>query len=66
MDGIVNYIITRLSINLIKRDSKPRYKILGRIIMALEMAKLEMYNRLVTPYEVEVAKKNGDIPEYGV
>jgi len=37
------------------------YAVLNEVIGALECAKLEMYRRLVAPYEDKKIKENGDV-----
>jgi len=58
--GELNYLITKL----IKRylsDKGESYQSYNDIMGAMEGAKLEMYRRLVAPYEDKKIKENGDV-----
>lgn len=57
IDGIMNYIITRL----IKCLYEPSYREYNAAIGVLECAKLELYRKVVAPYEDKKAKENGDV-----
>lgn len=57
IDGKMNYIITRLIHNLYGIN----YFHLNKAIGMLECAKLELYRRIVAPYEDEKIKENGDV-----
>ncbi len=58
--GELNYEITQI-INryLIKKEEK--YQTYNDIIGALEGAKLEIYRRVIVPYENIKASENGDV-----
>ncbi len=57
--GHLNYIITRLVIEL-----KPHsYKEFNAIIGVLECMKLELYRRMIAPYEDKKIEENGDVYE---
>lgn len=56
-DGVLNYIITRL----IKCLYEPSYREYNAAIGVLECAKLELYRKVVAPYEDKKAKENGDV-----
>lgn len=58
-DGELNYIISRLCWKLF--DDEPRYKTGGRILMAMEAAKLEFYRRKMAPLEDIKILENGDL-----
>lgn len=58
--GDLNYIISQILNRYIK--SKPiTYTLLNSMIGVLECAKIELYNRLVTPYENTKLKENGPV-----
>ena len=62
--GELNYVITRIIKNLIdkrKRSNQFSYQFCNDIIGALECAKIEFYNRIVTPYERIKQEENGDV-----
>lgn len=58
--GDLNYLITTMALRAWNK-SKRNYEALNAIIGALESAKLEMYRRLVVPYEDKKIKLNGDV-----
>lgn len=69
--GELNYLITKL-VNDYLEESKVYDKGMGRVmevryhnyneaIGVLECAKLELYRRMVAPYEDEAIEKNGDV-----
>jgi|TARA_R110002110_G_scaffold230297_1_gene445982 hypothetical protein len=58
-EGNLNYCLGRLINSLLKNNL--RYAEVNRIIGALECAKLEVYRRLVSPYEDLKAIENGDV-----
>lgn len=58
--GELNYCITRICINF-RNIHGLKYKTLNDIIGALECAKQEFYRRIVSPYEDEKIKENGDV-----
>jgi hypothetical protein len=60
--GELNYIITRICHNYLKRKGL-RYQNINDIIGALEGAKLELYRRVAGPYEDEKIQQNGDVFE---
>lgn len=59
--GEFNYLITELAIQFLHRNGKPRYQDMNDIIGALEGCKLELYRRLVAPYEDQKIYENGDV-----
>jgi hypothetical protein len=61
VDGVANYIITRIVITLLNKNS---YSSMSDIIKTLECSKLEIYRRLIVPYEKKAAEKNGDLEEF--
>lgn len=58
--GELNYVITRV-INNYTRKHKTTYASLNDVLGALEGAKLEFARRIVTPYEDNKIKENGDV-----
>ncbi len=61
--GELNYAVTRLCLDYIHAPSSGMisYRLLNEVIGALECAKLEMYRRMVAPYEDEKIEQNGDV-----
>jgi len=64
MKGVANYLVTRLVLGLLKPEDGWRYSSLADVVGTLEAAKLEVYRRLVAPYEDGAIDKNGDLDEY--
>ena len=60
-DSVVNYAITNLVMYGLLPESRLSYERLERCIGVLECAKLELYRRLVVPYEDRKAAENGDV-----
>jgi len=58
-DGMVNYAVTRLLLNVMTHEL--RYVTLERAVGCLECCKLELYRRLGAPYEDQKAKANGEV-----
>ena len=58
--GQLNFCLTRLCHHYIERKGL-RYRVLNEVIGALESAKLELYRRVVVPYENEKITANGDV-----
>lgn len=57
--GELNYIVTTLIDNYLNNVGI-RYAHVNEMMGALECCKLELYRRIVAPYEDEVMDKNGD------
>jgi len=57
--GELNYQITCLVLAFL--GTKPHYTDFNGAIGALECAKLELYRRMVVPYEDTKIKENGDV-----
>lgn len=57
--GALNYLITQLVLAYLPED--PKYSTFNDAIGALECAKLELYRRLVLPYENKKMQENGDV-----
>lgn len=63
--GVLNYIISELLDVMIPSDTeKWNYSAMNNTVGVLECAKLELYRRLVAPYEDTKIKENGDIGTY--
>jgi len=58
--GQLNYIISSLLMGVYK-DTLPSYSEFNEIVGILECAKMEIYRRVVAPYENQKMKENGDI-----
>jgi len=56
--GMLNYVITMLAHQLLPQQ---KYRVFALLIGALETCKLEMYRRLVAPYEDEKIEQHGDV-----
>src|SRR5258708_5569624 len=64
-DGILNYCISEMVSQSMRPPSGEwRYRLLERCIGIVECCKLELYRRLVGPYEDKCIEKNGDIESY--
>jgi len=64
IDGLANYIITRITCGLFKEEERWRYHSLAHAVGCLESVKAELQRRVVAPYEDLASQKNGDIEEY--
>jgi hypothetical protein len=58
IDGIVNYIVTRI---VVETFLPLNYKSCSNMIKTLECSKLEIYRRLIAPYECLKDDENGDL-----
>lgn len=58
-DGRLNYFIAKLFLKLMKQGMS--YKKAKEFIGELEMAKMEIYRRWVSPYEDVKVEENGDV-----
>jgi hypothetical protein len=59
--GELNYTISRLVDAYLSRNGSPRYADFNEAIGVLECAKLELYRRLVAPYEDGKIREHGDV-----
>lgn len=63
--GELNFMITQLLINFLDDPEPPHtrqsYEKYNAAIGALECAKLELYRRLIVPYEDNKIRVNGDV-----
>jgi len=58
IDGIMNYIITRL---ILSQYNNSKYADYNSAIGVLECSKLELYRKVIAPYEDIKIIENGDI-----
>ena len=58
--GDLNYIISTIIKKTLDRQGV-RYQNVNAIVGALECTKLELYRRLIAPYEDEKVESNGDV-----
>lgn len=58
--GELNYTITKLC-HLVAGKETRSYNTFNKIIGVLECVKLELYRRIVVPYEDEKIEENGDV-----
>lgn len=59
--GELNYLITKLIDEYLKNCEKVNYAALNEVIGVLECAKLELYRRVVAPYEDTKIIENSDV-----
>lgn len=59
--GELNYAITRLADDYLLRKGGVRYAHVNEVIGALECAKLELYRRVLAPYEDAKLARTGDV-----
>lgn len=59
--GDLNYLITKLCLYYLEEYTEGNYADFNSIIGVLECAKLEMYRRMVAPYEDNKIEENGDV-----
>lgn len=61
--GTLNYVVTRLVHDWVLNSTSglPTYSTYNAAIGVLECAKLEMYRRVVSPYEDNKMRTNGDV-----
>ena len=60
--GVLSYVITKICLSIVNRwCSPPRYEDLAMILGILDATKLEIYNRMVVPYEQQKCKDHGDV-----
>lgn len=66
LEGIANYIVSRIITGILKPDKGWNYGALNKAIGVLECSKLELYRRLAAPYEDKCIDRNGDLEEYKI
>jgi hypothetical protein len=60
--GELNYIITQMVRRFLASEgTPPRYADFNAAIGALECCKLELYRRMIAPYEDKKIAENGDV-----
>jgi Domain of unknown function (DUF6899) len=59
--GDLNYLITTILLKYLRCVKNYQYSDLNIIIGVLECVKQEFYRRVVTPYEEEKRRENGDV-----
>ncbi|WP_455203290.1 DUF6899 family protein [Kaarinaea lacus] len=59
--GELNYTISLLIDDYLKRHVAMKYTHLNEVVGVLECAKLELYRRLAVPYEEQKMRDNGDV-----
>lgn len=59
--GELNYTISRIVDNYLLQKGEIRYEYLNEVMGALECAKLEIYRRMIVPYEDTKLAESGDI-----
>ena len=59
--GELNYAITTLIDRLFANDWTPNYNSFNIVLGVLESVKLELYRRVIAPYEGEKMQLNGDV-----
>ena len=60
-DGHLNFFICKLFLKLMRINGGMTYNKAKEFIGELEMAKMEIYRRWVSPYENEKRDSNGDV-----
>lgn len=61
-DGDLNYVLTSVALAWLTYHQPPYgYALRGRVLLALEAAKLEYYRRVMAPYEDDKIEENGDV-----
>ena len=60
--GVANYVITQMT-NKLYNSPESGYNEYNNAIGVLECAKLELYRRVVSPYEDKKKEGNGDVYE---
>ena len=58
--GELNYLITMNCLDYLSTTNQ-KYEDFNAVIGALECAKLEMYRRMIAPYEDNKKEENGDV-----
>lgn len=58
--GELNYLLTTIIYDYMVRKGK-RYQVMNDIVGAIENSKLELYRRVIAPYEDKKLKENGDV-----
>jgi hypothetical protein len=60
--GELTYVLTKTVLDYLARiPNPPRYRDYAEVLGALESTKLELYRRVVGPYEDKKCEENGDV-----
>jgi len=59
--GELNYLITQMVDDYIRRKGGVRYAHLNEAVGVLECVKLELYRRIAAPYEDRKCEESGDV-----
>jgi len=60
--GELTYVLTRTVLDYLARTpDPPRYRDYAEVLGALESTKLELYRRVVAPYEDKKCEEDGDV-----
>jgi hypothetical protein len=59
--GELNYLISKLLDDYLRRKGGIRYERLNEVVGVLECVKLEFYRRIAAPYEDGKKDENGDV-----
>jgi hypothetical protein len=59
--GELNFVLTNACFQYLKQNDKMNYQLYNDVIGALDACKLEFYRRLVSSYEDEKIRENGDV-----
>ena len=59
--GELNYLVSRAVIRYVEHRGRVSYQDYNDMLGALEGAKLELYRRVVAPFEDQALTRNGDI-----
>ena len=60
-EGMLNYAITRLMLNVYGDDTNTRYSNINNAVGVLECCKLEFYRSVAAPYENQKRHENGGV-----
>lgn len=59
--GELNFLFSSIIAGYLETRGEERYYVYNEIIGALDCAKMELYRRLVAPYEDKSIERNGDV-----
>jgi hypothetical protein len=60
-EGELNYVITKLCKEYVKRKGLPKYKDYNEVVGVMACLLLEFYRTEVSPYEEKKRKENGNV-----
>lgn len=61
LDGDLNYCITKIILHVLDIIEQPKYTKFNTAVGVLESVKLELYRRVISPYEDNKIRENGDV-----